>query len=561
MTDDLVTVVSLDTRKLTAGVKDARAELAKADAALDKVDDAAKDAAKSLDKMGNEASATGAKAAAATSKAATSFDRLKLAIDNAARANELIGKVGMLAGGGAVLALLAGAVRSAVEPFRAMVEATRDAATRLDELTAGMTDARSVALAPYVESLRDLNAEMERTARVGAETRIVLTSLASDAVTELDRATRGASAAVRDLALAYNESPFARAAAGGVREALFASLPTGVQAFLAVANAGVTAVQMYGDAAGDASGEVSGLADQAERLARALEAGARVPIVPQGPLQPGTAFGTGGGVYRTGGGGARGGAPRPDFAGDIYAAQQAGLEESIAAQVDAENAALKARAEIRAQELAEYAEYAAERKRLDEEAAAASVAAAQQAAAQQQALTGQVLQLAQASTGAIFGAIQAQQQATADGSVESFRQQQTTAIAQTAIAGLLAVAQGFAQLGPIGGAAAAVGLVGTIAGLASSIQAVRPPAVQHDGGLQPSEMMATTRVLSGEMQATYSRRAVDAMGGPGAVADVARTGRVRGQGETRYYFIDRSQIYGAREVAAPALLTGRRRRG
>ena len=94
------------------------------------------------------------------------------------------------------------------------------------------------------------------------------------------------------------------------------------------------------------------------------------------------------------------------------------------------------------------------------------------------------------------------------------------AIAQAVVAGATAIVQSFAQLGPIGGAIAAVGIVATTAAEIALIDSTKPAF--HAGGMYPDE--GNARLLGGEPVLNRQAAARLGLDTPGAVNDVNQGG-------------------------------------
>jgi hypothetical protein len=99
---------------------------------------------------------------------------------------------------------------------------------------------------------------------------------------------------------------------------------------------------------------------------------------------------------------------------------------------------------------------------------------------------------------------------------EAFETSKAVAIAQAVVAGATAIVQSFAQLGPIGGAIAAAGIVATTAAEIALIDSTKPAF--HAGGMYPDE--GNARLLGGEPvlnRQAASRLGLDTQGAVGAV--------------------------------------------
>lgn len=103
---------------------------------------------------------------------------------------------------------------------------------------------------------------------------------------------------------------------------------------------------------------------------------------------------------------------------------------------------------------------------------------------------------------------------------EAFETSKAVAIAQAVVAGATAIVQSFAQLGPIGGAIAAVGIVATTAAEIALIDSTKPAF--HAGGMYPDE--GNARLLGGEPVINRQAAARLGLDTPGAVADVNQGG-------------------------------------
>lgn len=100
-----------------------------------------------------------------------------------------------------------------------------------------------------------------------------------------------------------------------------------------------------------------------------------------------------------------------------------------------------------------------------------------------------------------------------EAAIDAFNMQKESQIAQTVMAGALAVAQAFAQLGPIGGALATAGIGAVIATQVGIIQAQDPPAHDggrlHDGGGADELSFGGRTVRQGEAAVVFNQRAVE----------------------------------------------------
>ena len=103
---------------------------------------------------------------------------------------------------------------------------------------------------------------------------------------------------------------------------------------------------------------------------------------------------------------------------------------------------------------------------------------------------------------------------------EAFETSKAVAIAQAVVAGAVAIVQGFAQLGPLGGAIAAVGIVATTAAEIALIDSTKPAF--HAGGMYPDE--GNARLLGGEPVLNRQAAARLGLDTPGAVSDLNQGG-------------------------------------
>ena len=103
---------------------------------------------------------------------------------------------------------------------------------------------------------------------------------------------------------------------------------------------------------------------------------------------------------------------------------------------------------------------------------------------------------------------------------EAFETSKAVAIAQAVVAGATAIVQSFGQLGPIGGAIAAVGIVATTAAEIALIDSTKPAF--HSGGMYPDE--GNARLLGGEPVLNRQAAARLGLDTPGAVSDLNQGG-------------------------------------
>jgi len=103
---------------------------------------------------------------------------------------------------------------------------------------------------------------------------------------------------------------------------------------------------------------------------------------------------------------------------------------------------------------------------------------------------------------------------------EAFQTSKDVAIAQAVVAGAVAILQSFAQLGPIAGSIAAVGIVATTAAQIAMIDSTKPAF--HAGGMYPDE--GNARLLGGEPVLNRQAAARLGLDTPGAVNDVNQGG-------------------------------------
>jgi hypothetical protein len=113
---------------------------------------------------------------------------------------------------------------------------------------------------------------------------------------------------------------------------------------------------------------------------------------------------------------------------------------------------------------------------------------------------------------------------------KAFRVQQGSQVSQAVMAGSVAVLQGFAQLGPVGGAAFATSIAALTTAQIAAILRQKPPVMDY-GGIVPLSTDSTTHTMvaarGGERMLT--ERAVEAAGGHGALDQLER-GRSLGGG-------------------------------
>lgn len=135
--------------------------------------------------------------------------------------------------------------------------------------------------------------------------------------------------------------------------------------------------------------------------------------------------------------------------------------------------------------------------------------------------------------------------------------QHAAAVAQGALQIPLAFLQGLASGGPIAPAlGAAYAALATVQEMA--IIATPPPQTRHIGGIAPDETNeGAYRGLVGEFRAVFSRAAVDRLGGPSGVQQVAQTGTMRSDGGGDTYFVLDGQRLRARRFAKPTRGFGR----
>lgn len=142
-----------------------------------------------------------------------------------------------------------------------------------------------------------------------------------------------------------------------------------------------------------------------------------------------------------------------------------------------------------------------------------------------------------------------------ESAMEIWRIQHGAAVAQAWLAVPLAALQGLSTGGP-----AAPVLAGVYAGLAAieaiAVTAAQPPKFHTGGVLAPDEVAMGGYVgQRGEVQAVFSRAAVDRMGGDAALADAAQ-GRNMGGGGDTYFLLDGQRLR-ARQFSRPSRGFGR----
>ena len=141
---------------------------------------------------------------------------------------------------------------------------------------------------------------------------------------------------------------------------------------------------------------------------------------------------------------------------------------------------------------------------------------------------------------------------------EQFEAQKAVMLAQAIVGAAAAIVQGFAQLGPIGGAITAA--TTTLAtGLQIARIASQEPSFHVGGTYAPDERFTYARTRDNELGAFFTSQAVDALGGRQAAQDVAQTGRTRNRDGDIYLILDGEQ-FKARQFAKPDPRLGHRRR-
>ena len=142
-----------------------------------------------------------------------------------------------------------------------------------------------------------------------------------------------------------------------------------------------------------------------------------------------------------------------------------------------------------------------------------------------------------------------------ESAMEVWRIQHASAVAQAWLAVPLAFLQGLST-----GGLAGVAIGGVYAGLAAveaiAVTAAEPPKFHTGGVLAPDEVAMGGYVgQRGEVQAVFSRSAVDRMGGDAALADAAQ-GRNMGGGGDTYFLLDGQRLR-ARQFSRPSRGFGR----
>lgn len=112
---------------------------------------------------------------------------------------------------------------------------------------------------------------------------------------------------------------------------------------------------------------------------------------------------------------------------------------------------------------------------------------------------------------------------------QAFATMKALSILQAGILGAVAIMQGFAQMGPIAGAVAAVGVGAMTAAQIAVIASKQPPEFALGGMVEPYQMGSPdhTRPVMTDAEAVMTRRGVNALGGPEGVEAANRGEQVQ----------------------------------
>lgn len=422
----------------------------------------------------------------------------------------------------AIAAGLAAAGLAAVAFAGHILDSTRNIDSLVDSLTAA--DRR--ALAPYIERTREANEALQSMDSSLAALSVTMAGTFASTIVDVADTIRGITLEIRRL----NEALDHRLPGASVGELLFT---------LAAPNLAVL-TNMFGRlgaAAREADASMSAQAAMLEALGFGPAPAEPAPTPPSArPAAPDPfdAFtGLTGRVTRT-----------SDYSSGAEATAAADLaiwkltqdrKTELLRKAEEERARIEREAEERRQQLLQ-AHLDAVRAAQEEETRIRAAAA------------GAAMSIAQGLGNFLVSQMQAEVAAGDMTREQQVEQQKRAATAQALVAGALAIVQGFAQLGPVAGAVAAVG---TAAVTALQVAAIQRQTYHVGGTFAPDERLMSAVVRNNEVGAVFTRQAVDALGGPQAVEDLARTGRGDAAPLTINLYLPDGTQYRAPEMPRP----------
>lgn len=486
---------------------------------------------------------------------AKSFDRLDMFAEVAERANRvsmiLGGTLGDVTGGlddfatlikggaGAMTAAIAGAVAltAAVGALGVAIVRTIDG---IDDLAESLDTTRRAQVAPYIATIQEADAALEGLKQEASALQIVLVSGAAPAVGEFGDTiagllylTRSAVVALDDLSDSFEP---------GLSFAIDTSVTAMINSLGPLGQVLVVARQIQ-KAIADVGEEQRKLDKQAPDPT-GMPAVFGVPDALRAP--PESALPRGGN--------------RPPISAPTGPLFTAEMEDAIASLDEFEAAAADVETRMQGVSIVIQDRFAHAVKMARQhvrDLAAEATEVNQLTADQQRQLVDSVGTTLTMATSAASDAVASLHESGTISAREAFEANKAIAIANAAIqiaAGIAGAWGGVnASLGAAGIALAAVqtGLIASAGAAQIALIASTSPR-RHSGGLDPDERLGADGVvrLQGEAGATFSRQALDALGGRGAVDDLARTGRAGmvPEGMTIYAVIDgverRTRLFG-----------------